>query len=1228
MVTTGHLHLHHRKPAGVALFLVLAFLALIVTLVLAFFTSVTSELSTARSSVSQVTARQLADTTVQVVSSVIRMATTPGGKSSTWASQPGMIRTYGSTTGGASSAPLAYFKLYSTDDMEVTESEMSSYDMAADVDGLWDTKKAMFTDLNSAVTDSAGKVHFPIIDPRAQTTLPATSVQGFTYDSSITTKTGAVPVNGVVLPSAAADSQRLPMPVKWIYVLKDGTLTAPRGVDSSGNIANWTGESNASKMPSATNPIVGRIAFWTDDDTSKININTAAGDLTTLTGTETGSFWDSPRAWSTIDLKFTKSQVATNEFQRYPGHPATVALSAVFPSLDRAQIGILAPRVNNGGSQGGSTDNYSTGAGAVPRKTDRLYGSIDELLFKPTISSLQRDENLTGIVTPDALEKARFFLTANSRAPELNLFGQPRVSMWPIHDVNSSTYRTVSDKLLAFCTTVGGKRYYFTRGAAGSYTSTDSGFDYTGNPRNQDIYNYLRKLMNKPIPGFGGPANGFGDKYTTLNRDQILTEIFDYIRITNLQDKSLAAGVKYTPNTGTAGSGQVVPIKITTTNPAGDTRGFGRMATISEAALQFYATEVNAAGKTTKMGAVLILEPFCPAPGYAGLYPSYSHTVEGLDQLKVIITTATGPMTLPLNFMPTATNNVSRVAGTNSRIPSANPGISCGFYTASGLKTVPGTDPNINYPLISQTDIDLSAATAVTMQLKGTPVTLKIKDSNGVLVQTINLKFPDIPSLPFPVAPTNAGAITTSAGGFTKIDYKDRISQLSLGGSASGGPYSNIIDASDVVRSLEPSGSPVNGDLRLVAASELGPDTVFLPHAAYSGSTRMAHSLKFGTNHNFYPSTTYGKLIAGMNYGAGTLTRGPDFPSSITTGALMSTGLRGDWDNGIADFMDGPYINKADEGTTSLLTSGAPGPYWSSNTDTFGAASLFSPNRQMASPVMLGSLSTGVKYSPQRPWQTLLFRPDVAGTHPGSAAPKDYLLLDLFTMPIVEPYAISEPLSTAGKVNMNYQVAPFSYIKRETALRAALQSIWTMAIPDADSRQYKTTNTTGTVCRKPVDPDETIKQFKARFDIADSTKPSLFVSAAEVCDLHMVPKGETLSAMQSPTYWDTFKLTGDNSREMPYNHLYPLLTTKSNTYTVHMRVQVLKKVRATAANVWDEALDLVLSEYRGSSVVERYIDPEDSRLQSSSSSPVNPDTTSLEELYKLRVLSTKKFGQY
>ena len=66
-----------------------------------------------------------------------------------------------------------------------------------------------------------------------------------------------------------------------------------------------------------------------------------------------------------------------------------------------------------------------------------------------------------------------------------------------------------------------------------------------------------------------------------------------------------------------------------------------------------------------------------------------------------------------------------------------------------------------------------------------------------------------------------------------------------------------------------------------------------------------------------------------------------------------------------------------------------------------------------------------------------------------------FSVLDLFNMPIVEPYAISEPFSTAGKVNMNYEMMPFRHIERSTALRAVLHSVRVTAFPKNDAASYK-----------------------------------------------------------------------------------------------------------------------------------------------------------------------------
>ena len=46
---------------------------------------------------------------------------------------------------------------------------------------------------------------------------------------------------------------------------------------------------------------------------------------------------------------------------------------------------------------------------------DRLFANVDEFLFRPEMSGNTRAENK--LISADRLRRARFFLTANSRAP-------------------------------------------------------------------------------------------------------------------------------------------------------------------------------------------------------------------------------------------------------------------------------------------------------------------------------------------------------------------------------------------------------------------------------------------------------------------------------------------------------------------------------------------------------------------------------------------------------------------------------------------------------------------------------------------------------------------------------------------------------------------------------------------------------------------------------------------
>ena len=296
-----------------------------------------------------------------------------------------------------------------------------------------------------------------------------------------------------------------------------------------------------------------------------------------------------------------------------------------------------------------------------------------------------------------------------------------------------------------------------------------------------------------------------------------------------------------------------------------------------------------------------------------------------------------------------------------------------------------------------------------------------------------------------------------------------------------------------------------------------------------------------------------------------------------------------------------------------------------------------SPNRQLPSAVMLGSLPTGVVR--QLPWQTLLFRPDRENgkMHPGAGGgnrPPEHLVLDLFHVPIVEPYAISEPFSTAGKVNLNHIIAPFGYattgqgkkpyIRRDTALRGVLKSTFVAAIPLSIPEGGHTENPhsipTSTNTRFPIDLDRTLEAVETRL----KAKNQMFRSASEICTVDLYPAGQGANA---PTvsnwaaFWQSNGWTGDNLRELPYAHIYPRVTTKSNVYTVHMRCQAIRKSSKSDPTEFDPDKDQVVGDYRGSATIERFIDPNDLALIK-----YKERTEKVDPYYRYRVVNTKHFA--
>jgi uncharacterized protein (TIGR02600 family) len=453
---------------------------------------------------------------------------------------------------------------------------------------------------------------------------------------------------------------------------------------------------------------------------------------------------------------------------------------------------------------------------------------------------------------------------------------------------------------------------------------------------------------------------------------------------------------------------------------------------------------------------------------------------------------------------------------------------------------------------------------------------------------------------------------------------------------------------------VDPNG-PTRGDLRMVTAQKVVPANFYAGYAGGadgpgydSPDATIVHSLRNGDGGTLTGGKYHADLFDGRS-GTPKSSSGNPIAARGSKVAAMTSGLLGDWDNGPGGFQDGCYVNKPDD----FYGSGPNGDWW--------AAPIVTPNRQVHSPVVFGSLPVGSAMNPIEPWRTLLFCPNPAAgaAHPGFAKPHDHAFLDFFTMPVVEPYAISEPFSTAGKINLNYEIAPFSYIRRATGLHGILKAEEPLILPNEAAKIYKLwdhetndhpfklPNDPGNKVQDPavkadwdkayrgvapfdrmrraIDPAKTLAQADTRFAAGD-----IFRSATEICELHLVRQGETLADYTSDAIWPKALITGDNTRERPYTNLYAKLTTRSNTFTVHVRAQVLRQSGGSGGTewaVWREGRDQQIAEHRGSTTIERYIDPSDPALSVASKDAdfaTNPDLTA-DNFFRFRIVATKKF---
>jgi hypothetical protein len=1240
MMGLGKVRKRGGKAQGVALVTVISVLAMMVLLTVAMLGMATRERAVAGSMGDGAAAQALKDLATGLVISQMRSAT-EGDQLLAWATQPGAVWTW-----DMRGRFVRGHRLYS--DSVMVEGDAASL-MGSSPPADWDSEanRARYVDLNAPVIRAAGdglaelEAIYPILDPRAEGL-----VGGFGFEAGI---------NGVV--RAGDHRARLPMPVEWLYVLEDGSLGTLSAAGS------FVGDGVAS----LDNPIVGRVAFYADDETSKLNLNTASEP----------TFWDTPRV-AGKDRMYARFQPAAREYQRYPGHPATTALSPVFGGsllagevpleLKRAVYRTI-PRVGVGGSDGGTQNPHTqSGFGGAVVDADRLFASGAELLLRP--DRRLADELLAGngALASAALRRASGFLTVHSRAPETTLFNTPRLVVWPVSD--ESRYheqtRTAFDQRVAFCSNTrawdaslahdrtsnpnSAQRYdYVFR----RIDEDENSGDYNRILRNRQLYEYLREMTALPFPGFGpGAGATFAQKYG-IDRDQILTQMYDYVRSTNLFDDSLGLGSdatggvsnshrQFTDGRGSQGFGKVTPAQLT----HNDTLGFGRFVTISEASLVFLCNadaaggadglldsnvvEGDGSGKpfnkmlTTKLvgdqrrvQACLIFEFFSPMQGWNGIGGEFRVRVTFDNLSSEFLVNGQSMGFGQGNFL---TNRYVYPAAWHERAWGGNLGFRT-FLRSANMPARPGTagsadsGGNGTYHWVSA-PLTVAPDSSGRMQFTGGKLTVELIDTGLApgTVQSIELDFPSA-AVPVPelvrtgtpaaygstADPNTLNAPATSAQDWWSFTFggggcgatAGRFRHADRNPEQGGGPLAGaFIRKEDTVLSLVPR----HGDFRLIAGRRKVPSTVFVPHQFYGTSNRMAHHHRSTASpyHIQGGSESLGAMVPHPS-GSGLLWGSwgrPNFPK-VAEGQQ----LYGDFDHAVSVTVDGPYINKPDEGNVRDLAGGGD-PYYQTNwTQDLGGATFFSPNRQMPGPGMFGSLPVGVKR--EIPWQTLLFRPAGAGVgdyprrHPSrDVNPPDHLWLDLFWMPVVEPYSISDAFSTAGKVNMNYRMANFPHIRRATALHGVFGDEQLLAVPTGEAGRYKSSSLDVNAqivaaggYRKRLDREETLKQFDERFAGGD-----LFRSASEICDIHLVPEGQTVAAMEGG-FWGLHRLTGENARERAYTNLHTRLTTRSNTFRVHVIAQSLQKSRGSDPGGFDPAVDRVAATWRGSTVLERFIDP-------------------------------------
>ena len=206
------------------------------------------------------------------------------------------------------------------------------------------------------------------------------------------------------------------MPVKWMYVLSNGTVT--------------------DTLPASG--VVGRYAYWVDVENARVNLNTAGLGMTSLTFNPAKSYYEmlDQNPWARDTVAFSTDANGTTK-------PVFSSMNTATARANTPQYLTGHPSSVNPGFLDGVTEqeglNTFRFAGSYFLRVDARHARLDsagnvigvagvpDAESDTTVRFFNQPEDWQTIVSKDTFQKNKGYLTVKGRTPELNPWGLPKM---------------------------------------------------------------------------------------------------------------------------------------------------------------------------------------------------------------------------------------------------------------------------------------------------------------------------------------------------------------------------------------------------------------------------------------------------------------------------------------------------------------------------------------------------------------------------------------------------------------------------------------------------------------------------------------------------------------------------------------------------------------------------------------------------------------------------------